>query len=88
MWKYIRLCKQPTKPKISLNTYLLDESALNSYSLTDFCDLQQLFKCLSEAHNLFMDHIINNCEVYPLFLSLFIGLQIEPNQSGPHSILL
>ncbi|CAG2117335.1 unnamed protein product, partial [Medioppia subpectinata] len=62
MSKYIRLCKQPTKPKISLKSYLFDENALNSYSLTDFCELDQLLQSVNEAHKLFLDHIINNCE--------------------------
>jgi hypothetical protein len=63
MWKYMLLCKQPDKPKISLNNYLVDERALNSYSLLDLCSLQQLFKTLSESHTIFMNHIINECEV-------------------------
>jgi hypothetical protein len=63
MWKYMLLCKQPDKPKISLSNYLVDERALNSYSLLDLCSLQQLFKTLSESHNIFMNHIINECEV-------------------------
>ncbi|XP_054161998.1 differentially expressed in FDCP 8 homolog [Oppia nitens] len=62
MFKYIRICRQPTKPKISLNNYLLDENCLNCYSLSDLCHLDKLLLSVSDAHKLFMDHIINHCE--------------------------
>lgn len=78
MSKYILLCKQPVKPKISLSNYLFDEKALNSYSLSDLCGLQQLFKSLSEAHNVFMSHIINECEVrYLLNCLIFFVINIK-----------
>ncbi|KAI2803378.1 Differentially expressed in FDCP 8, partial [Blomia tropicalis] len=67
IYKYISLCKQPSKPRhwvaimCQLGSHLLDENEISFLSFTDICDLKNLANNLSELENLFIGHI-NSCE--------------------------
>lgn len=63
MVKYIILCKQPSKPKITISNHLIDSSLINSYSLSDLQDLSGLKKTLTDFHSELFEHITKNCEV-------------------------
>ena len=63
MVKYIILCKQPTKPKITISNHLIDSSLINSYSLADLEDLPNLKRALTDFHSELVEHITKNCEV-------------------------
>ena len=63
MVKYIILCKQPSKPKITISNHLIDSSLINSYSLSDLQDLAGLKKILTDFHSELVEHITKNCEV-------------------------
>ena len=68
IYKYISLCKQPSKPRhwiavmCQLGSHLLNEQEISYLSFTDICDLKNLSNNLSELENLFITHI-NECEV-------------------------
>lgn len=61
--RYIRICKQPNKPKLSISSYLMDEEAVNCYSINDLINLQTVNKVLLDAHELLIKHITKDCEV-------------------------
>lgn len=63
MVKYIILCKQPSKPKITVSNHLIDSNLINSYSLSDLQDLPNLKKTLTDFHSELFEHITKNCEV-------------------------
>ncbi|RWS11591.1 DUF4206 domain containing protein-like protein [Dinothrombium tinctorium] len=63
MAKYVRICKQPSKPKLSIvNDYLLDEERINSYSLNDLSSIKDLQKKLLNMHHTLLLHITKDCE--------------------------
>lgn len=72
MVKYIILCKQPTKPKITLNNHLINSDQINYYSLSDLENLNGLKKVLTDFHNELFDHITKNCEV-KFFLRFYLN---------------
>lgn len=67
IFKYISLCKQPSKPRqwvaimCQLGPHLLSEREISYLSFTDICDLKSLSSNLSELEHLFISHI-NSCE--------------------------
>lgn len=67
IYKYIWLCKQPSKPRqwisimCQLGSYLLNEQEINYLSFCDICDLKSLVGNLSELEHLFITHI-TTCE--------------------------
>ena len=70
MANYIMVCRQPSKPKLTVTPYLIsgDESnGVNLFSLTDLIDLNQLKKTLIELHGQLLNHITIDCEVCLLF---------------------
>lgn len=74
MVKYIILCKQPSKPKITISNHLIDSDQINCYSLTDLQDLSLLKKNLTDFHSELFEHITKNCEV--IGVSQFIHTQL------------
>lgn len=67
MANYIRVCGQPSKPKIGVAAYLISEQESggggHSFSLTDLINLTQLKKQLIDLHSQLLTHITHDCQV-------------------------
>lgn len=63
MVQYIRLCRQPSKPKIDLLSYLFEEQECDSFVFGDLLDIDLLLKTLSDLHAQLTQHITKDCEV-------------------------
>lgn len=67
MVKYIRLCRQPNKPRLSVvPSYLISEEESNggnAFSLSDLIFLDSMKKQLIELHGQLLTHITTECEV-------------------------
>ena len=64
MATYLKLCHQPNKPRLNhIKEYLLEETKINYFSLSDLINLEQLKKQLIEHHLIMSNHITFDCEV-------------------------
>jgi hypothetical protein len=66
MADYIRVCRQPSKPRLSVPSYLISEeesSGGNAFSLNDLIHLTQLKKQLIDLHAQLMAHVTVDCQV-------------------------
>ncbi|RWS29063.1 DUF4206 domain containing protein-like protein, partial [Leptotrombidium deliense] len=62
MVKYIKICKQPSKPKLSVATHLFDEEKINCYSLNELTNVRELQIQLLKLHQTLLVHITKDCE--------------------------
>lgn len=62
MVQYTRLCKQPSKPKLRINSYLIEDSNINCYALNDLININQLRLDLISFHSQLLEHITKVCE--------------------------
>lgn len=68
MATYVRVCRQPSKPKITVPGYLMGEEGEGEegaqiFSLTDLDDLSHLKQQLMKLHQDLMIHITQDCQV-------------------------
>lgn len=63
MCKYIKLCRQPQKPKLTIARHLVDESQINAYSIKELMDLASLRRELIAFQAQLFEHITKHCEV-------------------------
>lgn len=70
MNKYIKLCRQPQKPKLSVPRHLVEEAQINEYSIKEMMDLTSLRQDLLDCQIEMFDHITKHCEVCSFLLFL------------------
>lgn len=66
MATYVRVCRQPSKPKITVPAHLVGqegEEAAHLYSLNDLTNLSQLKQQLTHLNAELMTHVTQDCQV-------------------------
>lgn len=63
MVQYIKLCRQPSKPKLNINSYLVDENQCDSFAFGDLVETSSVHRALGDVHASLVSHITQDCEV-------------------------
>lgn len=63
MVKYVKICRQNSKLKINLTSYLFDEMQCDSYAFRELTSTEDLRNQLTDLHGQLNLHITKECEV-------------------------